>query len=123
MTPDIIVAKTIEFVKHSLNDAEGGHDWWHVYRVWKTAVHIAREEKVDMLVVELGALLHDIADSKFHNGNEEIGPATVSYTHLDVYKRQHQVCDVADELGPPGCWFTISRYCRSCLPRSIQIRN
>ena len=75
MTPEVIVSKTIEFVKHSLNDAEGGHDWWHVYRVWKTAVHIAREEKVDMLVVELGALLHDIADSKFHNGNEEIGPA------------------------------------------------
>ncbi len=75
MTPDVIVSRTIEFVKHSLNDAEGGHDWWHVYRVWKTAVHIAREEKVDMLVVELGALLHDIADSKFHNGNEEIGPA------------------------------------------------
>jgi len=75
MTPDVIVSKTIEFVKHSLNDAEGGHDWWHVYRVWKTAVHIAREEKVDMLIVELGALLHDIADSKFHNGDEEIGPA------------------------------------------------
>ena len=75
MTPDVIVSRTIEFVKHSLNDAEGGHDWWHVYRVWKTAVHIAREEKVDMLVVELSALVHDIADSKFHNGNEEIGPA------------------------------------------------
>jgi uncharacterized protein len=75
MTPDVIVSKTVEFVKHSLNDAEGGHDWWHVYRVWKTAVHIAREEKVDMLIVELGALLHDIADSKFHDGDEEIGPA------------------------------------------------
>ncbi|HNW53363.1 MAG TPA: HD domain-containing protein, partial [Bacteroidales bacterium] len=57
------------------HDAEGGHDWWHVYRVWKTAMHIASIEKADMLVVELGALLHDIADSKFHHGNEEIGPA------------------------------------------------
>ncbi len=75
MTSDQIIQKTVEFVKHTLHDAEGGHDWWHVYRVWKTAMHIASKEKADMLVVELGALLHDIADSKFHHGNEEIGPA------------------------------------------------
>ena len=75
MTSDQIIQKTVEFVKHTLQDAEGGHDWWHVYRVWKTAIHIASIEKADMLVVELGALLHDIADSKFHHGNEEIGPA------------------------------------------------
>ena len=75
MTSDQIIQKTVEFVKHTLHDAEGGHDWWHVYRVWKTAMHIASIEKADMLVVELGALLHDIADSKFHQGNEEIGPA------------------------------------------------
>ena len=75
MTSDKIIQKTVEFVKHTLHDAEGGHDWWHVYRVWKTAMHIASKEKADMLVVELGALLHDIADSKFHHGNEEIGPA------------------------------------------------
>lgn len=75
MTSDKIIQKTVEFVKHTLHDAEGGHDWWHVYRVWKTAIHIASIEKADMLVVELGALLHDIADSKFHHGNEEIGPA------------------------------------------------
>ena len=75
MTSDQIIQKTVEFVKHTLHDAEGGHDLWHVYRVWKTAIHIASIEKADMLVVELGALLHDIADSKFHQGNEEIGPA------------------------------------------------
>ena len=75
MTSDQIIQKTVEFVKHTLHDAEGGHDWWPVYRVWKTAMHIASKEKADMLVVELGALLHDIADSKFHHGNEEIGPA------------------------------------------------
>jgi uncharacterized protein len=69
-----IIQKTIDFVKTSLSDAEGGHDWWHVYRVWKTAQHIAQYEKVDTFIVELGALLHDIADSKFHGGNEEIGP-------------------------------------------------
>ncbi len=69
-----IILKTIDFVKVTLSDAEGGHDWWHIYRVWKTAKHIAKNEEVDMLIVELGALLHDIADSKFHAGDEEIGP-------------------------------------------------
>lgn len=69
-----IILKTIDFVKVSLSAAEGGHDWWHIYRVWKTAKHIAQFEQIDIFVVELGALLHDIADSKFHNGDEEIGP-------------------------------------------------
>lgn len=72
-----IIDKTVDFVQRTLSDAEGGHDWWHIYRVWKNAQHIAKEEtSVDSLIVELGALLHDIADSKFHDGDEEIGPAT-----------------------------------------------
>ena len=70
-----IIDNTIEFVKVSLLEAEGGHDWWHIYRVWQLAKNIAEQEKVDLLVVELGALLHDIADSKFHDGDETIGPA------------------------------------------------
>ncbi len=69
-----IIHLTIEYVRKTLSGAEGGHDWWHVYRVWKTARKIAETEDVDLLVVELGALLHDIADSKFHGGDESIGP-------------------------------------------------
>ena len=70
----VLVNQTIEFVKHELAKAEGGHDWWHIWRVWKLSVKIAQTEHVDMFVVELGALLHDIADSKFHHGNETLGP-------------------------------------------------
>ncbi|MEQ9304294.1 MAG: HD domain-containing protein [Marinoscillum sp.] len=69
-----IIDQTAKYVKSELTNAEGGHDWWHIYRVWKTARKIASGEKVDILVVELGALLHDIADAKFHNGDETIGP-------------------------------------------------
>lgn len=69
-----IIQQTIEYVKEELKNAEGGHDWWHIYRVWKTSKQIAKTEPVNQLVVELGALLHDIADSKFHNGDETIGP-------------------------------------------------
>lgn len=74
MNKQEIIEKTVEFVKHTLSDAEGGHDWWHIYRVWKSARHIAQHEDVDIFIVELGALLHDIADSKFHGGDENIGP-------------------------------------------------
>lgn len=71
-----IVNRTENFVKETLANAEGGHDWWHIYRVWNNAKLINKTEKADELVVELAALLHDIADSKFHNGDEEIGPLT-----------------------------------------------
>ncbi|MFT3751350.1 MAG: HD domain-containing protein [Paludibacter sp.] len=74
MAKETVLQKTVEFVKETLEKAEGGHDWWHVYRVWQLSKHIAANEQADLFVVELGALLHDIADSKFHNGNEEIGP-------------------------------------------------
>ena len=74
MNQQQIIQKTSEFVKAVLADAEGGHDWWHIYRVWRLSKQIARTEDADPLIVELGALLHDIADSKFHDGDEEIGP-------------------------------------------------
>ncbi|MBA4133955.1 MAG: phosphohydrolase [Flavobacterium sp.] len=71
-----IIDKTILFVKTKLEQAEGGHDWFHIERVYKNALLIAQEESCDLTVVKLGALLHDIADSKFHNGDETIGPKT-----------------------------------------------
>jgi uncharacterized protein len=70
-----IIKQTVVFVQASLQGAEGGHDWFHIERVWKLATRIGTAEGgVDMTVVELGALLHDIADAKFHGGDEEIGP-------------------------------------------------
>ena len=74
MTQGHQIKKTISFVKKQLHDAEGGHDWYHIERVYNNALLIAKTENVDDFVVQLGALLHDIADSKFHNGDETIGP-------------------------------------------------
>lgn len=71
-----IIDNTILFVKQQLENAEGGHDWFHIERVYKNALLIAEGENCDLTVVKLGALLHDIADSKFHNGDESIGPKT-----------------------------------------------
>jgi uncharacterized protein len=76
MEHNAIINQTILFVQDTLKNAEGGHDWWHIHRVWTNAKLIAQTEQADLLVIELAALLHDIADSKFHNGDEEIGPTT-----------------------------------------------
>ncbi len=71
---NFLIQNTIAFVQQELNDAEGGHDWFHVQRVYKNALLISENENANKTIVALGALLHDIADSKFHNGDETIGP-------------------------------------------------
>ena len=78
MNDSLIIAQTITFVKKELKNAEGGHDWFHIERVYKNAILISKTEKVDSFIVSLGALLHDIADSKFYNGDEAIGPKKAS---------------------------------------------
>lgn len=74
MSSQEIIHHTISFVKETLKNAEGGHDWFHIERVYKNSLLIAKTEVVDVFIVSLGALLHDIADSKFYDGNETIGP-------------------------------------------------
>lgn len=77
-----LIEQTVLFVQQTLAQAEGGHDWWHIYRVWQNAKTIAAKEQAenaagpapDLLIIELAALLHDIADSKFHEGDDRIGP-------------------------------------------------
>jgi len=69
-----IIEKTIAYVRQELENAEGGHDWFHIQRVFRNTLLIAKEENVDVLTVSLAALLHDIADAKFHGGNEKVGP-------------------------------------------------
>ena len=73
-----LIESTKAFVKASLKDAEGGHDWFHTLRVYNNAKLISKNENVNLLVVELAALLHDIADPKFHDGDETIGPKKAS---------------------------------------------
>ena len=69
-----IISKTCKFVENRLAGDGSGHDWWHIFRVWTLAKKIAVEEKAQLETVELGALLHDIADWKFHGGDDSIGP-------------------------------------------------
>ena len=69
-----IIDKTCQFVEQKLAGDGSGHDWWHIYRVWKLAKNIAANEGANKLIVELSALLHDIADWKFHDGDDTKGP-------------------------------------------------
>lgn len=73
-----LINKTIELVKQKLEGTESGHDWFHIERVWKLSLHIQEKEGGNKLVIELAALLHDIADPKFHNGDETIATKIVT---------------------------------------------
>lgn len=73
MSDQEVIDKTAAFIKEKFSKEPTGHDWWHMYRVWQLARHINKTENADRLIVELGALLHDIADWKFYE-DEEVGP-------------------------------------------------
>ena len=85
-----LLDNTILFVKQKLENAEAGHDWFHIERVYKNAVLIAEEEDCDLMIVKLGALLHDIADSKFNDGDETVGPK-VAREFLESQKATEEV--------------------------------
>lgn len=75
MEHSVILSRTADHVRNLLSGDSAGHDWWHIERVRRVAVTIAREEQADLFLVELAALLHDVADWKFAGGDEEAGPA------------------------------------------------
>ena len=100
-----IITNTITFVKEQLANAEGGHDWFHIERVYKNALLISKNENVNEFVVQLGALLHDIAASKFHDGDETVGPkiarAFLLKQHVDVAVIEH-VIKIIDNISFKG---------------------
>lgn len=87
-----VIDNTILFVKKQLQNTESGHDWFHIYRVYKNAMHIAKTEQCNLQIVQLAALLHDIADSKFYNGDESIGPK-MAREFLESQKVDHFIVD------------------------------
>jgi uncharacterized protein len=87
-----LLDNTILFVKQKLENAEAGHDWFHIERVYKNAILIAEGEACDLTIVKLGALLHDIADSKFNDGDESIGPK-LAQSFLESQKASKEVIE------------------------------
>ena len=102
MTKSAILKAAEEFTRQQLDGAEAGHDWWHVVRVRRTAKYICQKEGGDRFTVELAALLHDIGDSKFHGGDEEVGPRQVEHfldsIQLDAKIKKH-VLDIVKHIS------------------------
>ena len=101
-----IIATTVSYVKELMEGEGSGHDWWHIYRVWKNSLQIAEKESgANRFVVELAALLHDIGDHKFHNGDETVGPKMVrewlEKLNVDVQTIKH-VCSIVSDLSFKG---------------------
>jgi len=104
-----IISQTADFVKARLSGEGSGHDWFHIERVWKNAIHIGNQENADMFVVELAALLHDIADWKFSDGDETAGPrearAWLVRSNVEETTIAH-VCDIINDLSFKGAGVT-----------------
>lgn len=105
MNKQEIIDKTAQYARETLEGDGSGHDWWHVYRVWKMAQHIGQNEKADMFVVELAALLHDIADWKMHDGDDKIG-SKVSRIWLEKLGVDEEVvlhvCEIVKDISFKG---------------------
>jgi uncharacterized protein len=94
-----VINKTLDFVKETLLGEGSGHDYWHVYRVWNTAKSLAKSEDCNNYIVELGALLHDIADHKFHGGDLTVGPR-VAREFLEKLAVAHEdICAVCEIIA------------------------
>ncbi|HLD02660.1 MAG TPA: HD domain-containing protein [Candidatus Nanoarchaeia archaeon] len=99
-----IIEKAADFVKSKLENQGAGHDWWHVHQVWKLALKIAKKEKADKFIVQLGALFHDIADWKF-NDDADLGPkiAREFLSGMDVDENSiGEVCDIIKDISFKG---------------------
>ena len=102
--PDVL-ERTIAHIRQRMSQDSSGHDWFHVQRVWQTALALGRAEGADLFIVQLAALLHDIADWKFHDGDEDAGPRAA---HLWLAGLQvapdiiDAVCDIIAKLSFKG---------------------
>lgn len=105
MNKKLIIQKTADHVREKMAGESSGHDWWHVYRVWRIAVRLGKKEKADLFIVELAALLHDIADWKFHGGDISAGPRAARewLSCLNVDEESIScICDIVGGISYKG---------------------
>lgn len=94
--PDVL-EQTIAHIRQRMSQDSSGHDWFHVQRVWQTALAIGRAEGADLYIVQLAALLHDIADWKFHGGDDQAGPRA-AYVWLVSLQVAPEIIDAVCEI-------------------------
>jgi uncharacterized protein len=93
----VILSKTRQYVIDTLGSDSAGHDHHHTMRVNRLARYIADKEGADIFVVDLASLLHDIADYKFHDGDEDIG-ANTAYAFLQELDVEEHICRHVKEI-------------------------
>ena len=109
MQPEELVNKTAAYVKEKFSGEGSGHDWWHIYRVWQNALYLSQHEPVDLYIVQLGALLHDIADWKFNDGDEKAGEVAARNWLQSQGASENvinQVCHIINEVTFKGAGVT-----------------
>ncbi|NIP31520.1 MAG: HD domain-containing protein [Candidatus Dadabacteria bacterium] len=97
MNQSKLIEYTKDFVKEKLNNDKTGHDWWHTFRVFKIAEYMAQKEGADLLIVSLASLLHDIADWKFNDGDENLGP-TIAEQWLKKFDIENEIIQHIKEI-------------------------
>ena len=110
-----IVDKAMEFVKNIFESDHSGHDYFHTWRVYKTATKIAEEEeKADLTIVQLAALLHDVDDIKLSPETHENKDRAVAFLRAnDVPEPMiKNICRIIDEVSFKGT--------DSVVPESIE---
>ena len=105
MNDQSVIDAAVQHIREQFKDDSSGHDWWHIYRVWRMAVRLAEAEGADLYVVQLAALLHDIADWKFHDGDLTAGPRAarlwLAGQAVPAATIDH-VCDIIAQLSYKG---------------------
>lgn len=91
-----IITKTAEYVRKELEGEGSGHDWWHIKQVWEMACRLSKGQQVNLEVIELAALLHDIADHKFHSGDESVGPKVARAWLESIQVKESVIADVCE---------------------------
>jgi uncharacterized protein len=104
MTREQIIQKTADYIRREFSDDSSGHDWWHIYRVWKNAIAICEIEKADSFIVQLAALLHDLDDWKFNDhGDETPHRARAWLDSCDVDSSiADSVCEIIEHISYKG---------------------
>lgn len=88
------IKMTKEFVRNKLEHYDSGHDWWHIERVRNTSLYINTQEVLaDPFILEITALLHDSADSKFYDGENEKG-----ITEISEFMMKAGMSDIRDRV-------------------------
>ena len=104
MNQNHIIQKTAEYIKQEFSGDSSGHDWWHIYRVWKNALTICEQEKADPFIVQLAALLHDLDDWKFNDSGDETplrARAWLDSCNVDIPVAD-EVCEIIRHISYKG---------------------